>query len=113
MVALEIGDWEHDGSAHPASVTRWPSAPLSRDVRADVIAVVDEHGETIAYVPAGMGEGQARAHAAMIAAAPRLLDLARYAAANVDESSHAGVLRAYRAYCQKVVDEVEDQILVR
>lgn len=78
-----------------------------------MIEVVDETGAPLAYVPADMSDGQARAHAAMIAAAPRLLDLARFAAAHVDEDSHAGVLRAFRAYCAEIVDRVEDQIVLR
>lgn len=112
MVALEIAPSGPEDN-------RWTDGfdddpwTLADGARTAVIAIVDEQGEPIAWVPANMSGGQARAHAAMIAAAPRLLDLARFAAANLDERSHPGLIRAFRAYCARVVDEVEDHILLR
>ena len=113
MVALEMAPSGLHDCRRADELYDWPGLTPQDAARTRVIAVVDDKGETMAYVPADMAEGQARAHAAMIAAAPRLLDLARFAAANLDESSHPGVVRAFKAYCAKVVDEVEDQILMR
>ncbi|MEM6492403.1 MAG: hypothetical protein AAF684_10960 [Pseudomonadota bacterium] len=129
MVALEMasfgpsdfraGDNDFDFKASTGTLRRSRAhvgvvdAPQASPQTQPVIAVVDEAGAPLAFVPTDMADGQARAHAAMIAAAPRLLDLARFAAAHVGEGSHPGVLRAFKAYCAEVVDKVEDQILVR
>ena len=95
-----------DASAFDAFNEPTPRVP------AHVIEIVDDVGAPLAYVPTDMADGQARAHAAMIAAAPQLLDLVRFAAAHIDERSHPGAIRAFRARCADVVDKVEDQILM-
>lgn len=109
MVALEQDFHELVAPALPVDldVARDAVAPAGR-----FIAVTDEAGRIIAYVPEEMGEAEARAHAALIAAAPRLLDLARAGARDIDEHTHTGYLRTYRGQCRKVLDAVDAHIMI-
>jgi len=76
------------------------------------IEVIDERGNPIAYVPESMGRDQAMAHAQLFAEAPRLLDLIRFASANVTDHAHPGLLRAFKSYCNKALDRIDSRIMI-
>lgn len=108
MVALDLDRATSPGQRSQSIRRR--SRPTSPR-RTKTIAVTDSVGNVIAYVPEEMGDRAAQAHAAMFAEAARLLDLVRFAARHIDGSAHPGLLRAYKAYCQDVLDRIDDAIV--
>ncbi|GEM_PF-6206813 len=75
-----------------------------------MVTVVDSSGAVLAYVPTDMGQETAQAHAALIAEAPRLLDLVRFGASKISEQGNPEAIAAFAAYCREIVKRVDDVI---
>lgn len=75
-----------------------------------MVKVVDSDGEVLAWVPQDMGEETARAHAALIAEAPRLLDLVRFGADHMAPGASPRAVAAFAEYCREVIERVDSVI---
>lgn len=114
MVALD-SDRHRDEVFLPQEGNLAPQAtalPSEEEMTEALIAVMDAENQPLAYVPMAMGADEAEAHAVLYAEAARLLDLVRFAADHLSSASHPAVLRAYRAYCNEVLDRIDEAMVV-